>query len=173
MMYVVSCVMYICMIYDGGIMLKTYNEIKERYPKSVIMIKSGIFFECLNDDAKILNKVFGYKIKQLHKYIRVGFPISCLNKITTELTKKEINYITVIEGEIKIEKFKHNNYNDYTIIKVDCDNNDDNNDDLKLTYELALKKIKLINSDLMSNINNPKIIDILNEIERVICKINL
>ena len=154
-------------------MLETYKKIKESYPKSVILIKSGSFFECLNDDAIVMNNIFGYKIKKLHKYSRVGFPISSLIKITTELTKKEINYITVIEGEIKIEKFKHNNYNDYTIIKVDCDINDDNNDDLKLTYELALKKIKLINSDLMSNINNPKIIDILNEIERVICKINL
>lgn len=97
-------------------MLKTYNEIKERYPKSVIMIKSGIFFECLNDDAKILNKVFGYKIKQLHKYIRVGFPISSLNKITSKLREKEINYIIIIDGVLTKEKFNHNKYNDYLVV---------------------------------------------------------
>lgn len=150
-------------------MLKTYNEIKERYPKSVIMIKSGIFFECLNDDAKILNKVFGYKIKQLHKYIRVGFPISSLNKITSKLREKEINYIIIIDGVLTKEKFNHNKYNDYLV--VDDKKNDDY--DSALNKTLALKKIKLINQDLINNINNSKIIDILNEIEKVICKINL
>ena len=40
-----------------------------------------------------MNNVFKYKIKHLHKYNRVVFPISNLIKITQELTKKKINYI--------------------------------------------------------------------------------
>lgn len=144
-------------------MLDEYLKLKETYPKSIIMIKKGNFFKCLNDDASIMNKLFGYKIIKLNKYIRVGFPINSLIKITSTLTNKEINYITVIDGTIKCEKFNHNKYNDYKI---------DNSIDI-LNYNLALKKIKLINTDLMNNINNPKIIDILNEIELIICKISL
>lgn len=97
-------------------MLKTYNEIKESYPKSVILIKSGSFFECLNDDAIVMNNIFGYKIKKLHKYIRVGFPISSLNKITSKLREKEINYIIIIDGVLTKEKFNHNKYNDYLVV---------------------------------------------------------
>ena len=107
--------------------------------------------------------LFGYKIIKLNKYSRVGFPINSLIKITSTLTNKEINYIPVIDGTIKCEKFNHNKYNDYKI---------DSSIDI-LNYNLALKKIKLINTDLMNNINNPKIIDILNEIEMIICKISL
>ena len=46
-------------------MLEDYIKLKESYPKSVIMIKSGNFYECLNDDAIVMNNLFGYKIKKL------------------------------------------------------------------------------------------------------------
>ena len=151
-------------------MLEDYIKLKEVYPKSVIMIKSGSFYECLNDDAIVMNNLFGYKIKKLRKYNRVGFPLSTLVKVTGELTKKEVNYVIVSDGEIKNEKLNHNKYNDYVTI-ID-DNSDDDYDGL-INHEFALKKIKLINKELNDNIDNPKIIDILNEIERVICKINL
>ena len=156
-------------------MLEIYNKIKEKYPLSIIMIKSGNFYECLNEDAVVMNNLFGYKIMKLRKYNRVGFPLSTLVKITGELTKKEVNYVTVCDGEVINEKFKHNKYNNYISIipyNDDCKVSDSDYN-LKLNKELALKKIKLINKDLIDNINNPKIIDILNEIERVICKINL
>ena len=151
-------------------MLEDYIKLKEVYPKSVIMIKSGSFYECLNDDAIVMNNLFGYKIKKLRKYNRVGFPLSTLVKVTGELTKKEVNFVIVSDGEIKNEKLNHNKYNDYVTI-ID-DNSDDDYDGL-INHELALKKIKSINKELHQNISNPKIIDILNEIERIICKINL
>ena len=150
-------------------MLEDYLKLKETYPKSIALIKAGNFYECLNDDAIVMNNIFGYKIKKLHKYIRVGFPISSLNKITSKLREKEINYIIIIDGVLTKEKFNHNKYNDYLV--VDDKKNDDY--DSALNKTLALKKIKLINQDLINNINNSKIIDILNEIEKVICKISL
>ena len=149
-------------------MLEEYNKLKNNYSKSVVMIKSGNFYECLNEDAIIMNNIFGYKIMNLRKYKRVGFPLSTLVKITGELTKKEINYVTFSDGVVTNEKFNHNKYNDYITI-TSSDNNDY---DTRINHELALKKIKLINKDLSDNIDNPKIIDILNEIERIICKIN-
>ena len=152
-------------------MLEDYIKLKESYPKSVIMIKSGNFYECLNEDAIVMNNLFGYKIKKLRKYNRVGFPLSTLVKVTGELTKKEVNYVIVSDGEITNEKLNHNKYNDYVTIIGDK-SNDESDYDALINHELALKKIKLINKELNDNIDNPKIIDILNEIERVICKIN-
>ena len=71
-------------------------------------------------------------------------------------------------------KFRHNKYNDY-FDDANCENDNVEEDDFetRLNNELALKKIKSINKELHQNISNPKILDILNEIERVICKINL
>ena len=155
-------------------MLEDYLKLKETYPKSIALIKAGNFYECLNDDATIMNSIFDYKIIRLKKYIRVGFPISKINYITGILTNKEINYLTFEDGAIETEKFRHNKYNDY-FNDANCENDNVEEDDFetRLNNELALKKIKSINKELHQNISNPKIIDILNEIERIICKINL
>ena len=173
---VVSCKLYAvgCINYGGGIMLEEYLKLKEIYPKSIVLIKAGNFYECLNDDAKIMNSIFEYKIIRLKKYSRVGFPICKINYITGILTNKEINYLTFEDGVIETEKFSHNKYNDY-FNDANCVNYNVEEDDFetRLNNELALKKIKSINKELHQNISNPKILDILNEIERVICKINL
>ena len=62
-------------------MLEKYIKLKEKYPKSVIIIKSGNFYDCINDDAIIINRLLNYKIKELNKYIRVGFPVANINKV--------------------------------------------------------------------------------------------
>ena len=36
-------------------MLEKYIKLKEKYPKSLIMIKAGNFYDCINDDAIIIN----------------------------------------------------------------------------------------------------------------------
>lgn len=154
-------------------MLEDYLKLKETYPKSIALIKAGNFYECLNDDATIMNSIFDYKIIRLKKYIRVGFPIIKINYITGILTNKEINYLTYEDGIIETEKFSHNKYNDYfNDANFKDDNVEEDDFETRLNNELALKKIKSINKELHQNISNPKIIDILNEIERVICKIN-
>lgn len=150
-------------------MLDEYLEIKKLYPKSLILIKSGNFYKCINDDAKVMNSIFEYKIIKLKKYSRVGFPIIKINHITGVLTNKQINYVIVDQHIIKKEKFNQNHYNEY-IVNYDIVEEDY---EKILNNKLALKKIEMINKELNNNINNSRIINILNEIERVICKINL
>ena len=137
-------------------MLEKYIKLKEKYPKSVIIIKAGNFYDCINDDAIIINKLFNYKIKELSKYIRVGFPKSCLNRVRIILTKYEINYITVDNNDIKYSKFSRNNYSKYS-----------SND-----YFIVKNKINSINDILSNNILNPNIKDIVSSIEGIICKIS-
>ena len=137
-------------------MLEKYIKLKEKYPKSVIIIKAGNFYDCINDDAIIINKLFNYKIKQLSKYIRVGFPINSLNRVRTILTKYEINYITVDNNDITYSKFSRNNYSKY------CSND----------YFIIKNKINSINDILSNNILNPNIKDIVSSIEGIICRIS-
>ena len=137
-------------------MLEKYIKLKEKYPKSVIIIKAGNFYDCINDDAIIINKLFNYKIKELSKYIRVGFPKSCLNRVRIILTKYEINYITVDNNDITYSKFSRNNYSKY------CSND----------YFIIKNKINNINDILSNNILNPSINNIISNIEGIICKIS-
>ena len=99
-------------------MLDKYLMLKETYPKSIIMIKSGSFYECLNEDAIVMNNIFNYKIKKFSKYIRVGYPINRLNYVTSILTKKCINYVIIDNSIINKEKFNYNKYNEYTSINI-------------------------------------------------------
>ena len=46
-------------------MLEKYIKLKEKYPKSLIMIKAGNFYDCINDDAIIINKLFNYNINDI------------------------------------------------------------------------------------------------------------
>ena len=137
-------------------MLEKYIKLKERYPKSLIIIKAGNFYDCINDDAIIINKLFNYKIKELSKYIRVGFPINSLNRVRIILTKYEINYITVDNNDITYSKFMRNNYSKYS-----------SND-----YFIVKNKINSINDILSNNILNPNIKDIVSSIEGIICRIS-
>ena len=137
-------------------MLEKYIKLKEKYPKSLIIIKAGNFYDCINDDAIIINKLFNYKIKELSKYIRVGFPINSLNRVRIILTKYEINYITVDNNDITYSKFIRNNYSKYS-----------SND-----YFIVKNKINSINDILSNNILNPNIKDIVSSIEGIICRIS-
>ena len=137
-------------------MLEKYIKLKEKYPKSLIMIKAGNFYDCINDDAIIINKLFNYKIKELSKYIRVGFPITSLNKVRGLLTKYEINYITVDNNDVTYSKFIRNNYSKYS----------------SSDYFVIKNKINSINDILSNNILNPSIKDIVSSIEGIICKIS-
>ena len=155
MMYDVSCMLYF-MIYDGGIMFETYIKTKQNYPKSVIMIKVGNFYVCLNDDAIVMNRILNYKIKEFNNYIRVGFPTSNINKVKMILTKYEINYVTVDNNDTIYSKFTKNNYSKY------------NSND----YFIIKNKINDITNILNNNIENPDINNIIKIIESILCKIN-
>ena len=44
--------------------IDTYNSYKVKYKEYVVLIKSGIFYECLNDDIGIMYSLFRYKRKK-------------------------------------------------------------------------------------------------------------
>ena len=53
-----------------------YNLYKNKYPKYMVLMKIGIFYECYGEDVYVLNNLFSYKIKDINGIKRVGFPIN-------------------------------------------------------------------------------------------------
>lgn len=127
-----------------------YRENKERYPKYVILIKVGVFYETYNEDCLVLNNLFGYKIKNIGDYYRTGFPINSYSKVIEKLNKTKINYL-IIGDEVIKRKFNKNQYDCY--IKTDL-NIDQRIDDI-------YKRLKYLK--LNSNINT-----LLNKIEGIL-----
>lgn len=105
-----SC-FFVCFLEVLMKLIDIYKMNKEKYNKYIIMIKCGYFYEIYGIDAYIMNKIFGYKLKEVSSSIRVGFPVNSYNKVTNKLNNLKINYI-IINENIKV-KFKDNNYSKY------------------------------------------------------------
>lgn len=72
-------------------LLKQYNELKEKDASSIYIFRIGIFYNILNEDAKILNEKLSLKITSLSpEIIKCGFPISSLEKYTHLLESHNI-----------------------------------------------------------------------------------
>ena len=138
-------------------MKEQYIKIKEDYENYLIMFKNGNFYISLNNDAFIMNNIFNYKIIDTSNYIKIGFPINSLNKVSTKLDELKINYIIYDKAIIQKIKFAPNNYKNF--IK-------------KNNYLLFLNRIDKINYLLKNNIKNSNMDKILNKIENILCTIN-
>lgn len=100
--------------------IDAYNNYKTKYKEYVVLIKSGIFYNVLNDDVSIIYSLFHYKIKNNGNNYIVGFPKSSINKVVDTLKSKKINYIVLDKNEevfCIFDKYKStkNNYNNYCI----------------------------------------------------------
>lgn len=79
-------------------LLKQYEQLKKEDASRIYLFRVGIFYNILNEDAKIINEKLGLKITDLGPNIfKCGFPVSQLNKYTTLLNKMEIKH-TVIDN---------------------------------------------------------------------------
>ena len=90
-----------------------YYELKMKYEKYVVIMKSGIFYNVLGNDCYLMKCIFGYKINPFGDTIKIGFPLNTLNKVIGMFDQLKINYI-VYENEIVIKRrFQHNQYDLY------------------------------------------------------------
>ena len=128
-------------------LLNQYNQLKKDDPNTIYIFRVGIFYNILNEDAKIINEKLGLKIIDLGPQIsKCGFPISCLDKYVVLLNKMEIKYQI-------IDNLPNSNLTEYK-----------NNIEIK----------KLINKIKSLELNNIKPIDALNtlyDIKNIVDKI--
>lgn len=88
-------------------LLKQYNELKKEDASSIYLFRIGIFYNILNEDAKLINEKLGLKITDLGPSIfKCGFPVSQLDKYIILLKKMEIKYKI-------IDNLPNSNINDY------------------------------------------------------------
>ena len=93
-------------------MFEKYKQIKEKYPDSVIIIRSGNFYEVLGEEAYLMNNIFGYKVREFSKTIRSGFPLIGKNKVIEKFNQLQVNYVLSDEENI-LKSFNDNNYSRY------------------------------------------------------------
>lgn len=109
---------------------KSYTNLKNDNPEKMYIFKSGMFYIGLQDDAKKLSEIFGFKVTDLNEsVVKAGFPKSRLEYYTKKLEiMKDIKFEIVDSDYGRIE-----NYNDYLnnnkvkliideILKLDLDN---------------------------------------------------
>lgn len=128
-----------------------YFSLKNKYKDYIIIIKIGSFYNVISKDAYILSSIFNYKINTFSNTVKVGFPLTSLNKVLNTLDKIKINYL-VYENNIVIrQKFKRNNYQEFS----------QNN----LTVK---ERIDAINLKLNEIAQTPEILKILEKVEHEI-----
>ena len=133
-------------------MIEKYYKYKLDHKDSIIFIDVGSFYETLDNDALIINKIFNYKITLFSSLLKVGFPKSKIDDIKEKLNELKINYYVINQEEIK--EFLDNKYNEYTF-------------DNQVVY-YKLMKINSITKKL-SSIDIEKIsIEALDEIDKLI-----
>lgn len=130
---------------------EVYFSLKSKYKNYIIIMKVGSFYNAISRDAYVLSSVFNYKINQFSNTVKVGFPLTSLNKVLNTLDKMAINYI-VYENDIVIkQKFKRNNYQDF------------------FKNNLTVKeRINAINLKLNEIAQTPEILKILEKVENEI-----
>ena len=108
-------------------LLKKYEELKKQDSNTIYLFHVGIFYNTLNEDAKIVNEKLGLKITDLGPQIfKCGFPISQIEKYSSLLKKNNLKYKIIDNSQIK-------NTNDYlnnieikkilkSIIEIDFNN---------------------------------------------------
>lgn len=138
-------------------MLEKYYMYKSKYKDYILLIKTGNFYEIIGKYSLIMNSIFRYKITRISNTIKCGFPLSSISKVKNKLNNLKINYV-IVEESYQHTHFKNNNYYKYD---YDVDN---------VIYNfLRIDKItKFLNDNVMSE----QINDILDKMEKLICKIN-
>lgn len=108
-------------------LIETYNVLKNEDSETLYLFKSGIFFIALLEDAKILERKFGFKLTNLNeKTVKCGFPTASLEKYSKLFINNGLKF-KIIENHKKYSPSDYLlNENANTILekinKVDIDN---------------------------------------------------
>lgn len=90
---------------------KKLAELKKNDASSIYIFRVGIFYNILNEDAKILNEKLGLKLTSLSpEIIKCGFPISSLDKYTKKFDELQLKYKVIddLPNNTNIEDYTNN-----------------------------------------------------------------
>ena len=129
-------------------LLNQYLSLKKKNKDIIYLIRVGIFYNIINEDAYILSKELDLKITELGPNIsKCGFPCNQIEKYTNLLEQKNIKY-QIIDNNYQESKIKNNeDYFNNIHLKQIVDkilNIDFNN----ITYKDSFDKLQNIQEEL-------------------------
>lgn len=72
---------------------KLYEELKKKDKEMIYIFKVGIFYNILQEDARVVNKTINLKLTDLGpNLIKCGFPVSQIDKYTNLLKSKNLQF---------------------------------------------------------------------------------
>lgn len=78
-----------------------YKKLKNENSETLYLFKSGVFYICLDDDAKILSKRYNFKQTNLNvDIVKCGFPCSSFDKYYKLFVNDDINFKIVENNTI-------------------------------------------------------------------------
>lgn len=129
-------------------LINQLNELKKHDASSIYIFRVGIFYNTLNEDAKILNEKLGLKLTSLSpEIIKCGFPISSLDKYTKKLDELQLKYKVIDDLP------KNTNIEDYT-----------NNIEIKKILK-KIKDLDMNNTTFQQSFNI--LLDIQNKLKKI------
>ena len=103
-------------------LLKQYDELKKKDPEKIYIFKVGIFYNILNEDARLVSKEIGLKLTDLSpEIIKCGFPVATLEKYTNLLAEHNIKFEVVSS---QTPSYQNASYEQIVkkILNIDLDN---------------------------------------------------
>jgi len=137
-------------------LIDKYNEAKRKNNNSIILIKSGIFYETFNNDAYIMAYLFDYKIKKMSNCVMVGFPEKVIDNVKERLLKEKVSFVIIDEDKQFVSdksSFTDSNYE--VLLDISCKSNE---------IEMEIEKIKNALEVLKGTKSIEEIIDKIKEI---------
>jgi len=87
-------------------LFQKFEELKKNNPEKLYLLKSGIFYIGLNEDAKKLSQLFDFKITNLNDTTKkCGFPEKKLEFYTKLLTSCSVDFEIVDDTGTKVQDF--------------------------------------------------------------------
>ena len=78
-----------------------YKKLKNENSETLYLFKSGVFYICLDDDAKVLSKIYNSKLTNLNvDIVKCGFPCSSFDKYYKLFVNDDINFKIVENNAI-------------------------------------------------------------------------
>ena len=104
-------------------LLKQYNELKKKDSKKIYIFQVGIFYNILQEDARIVSDSIGLKLTDLGpNLIKCGFPVSQLEKYSQLLNDKKIDFEVISKAPLAINQ--NNSYEQIvkSLLELDLNN---------------------------------------------------
>ena len=85
-----------------------YKKLKQNNKNNIYIFKNGIFYIALDDDAKKLSDIFGFKLVDFYGTIlKCGFPLKKISYYSEKLEQNKIPFEFIDPNYNKIDNFSN------------------------------------------------------------------